>query len=116
MKNIFLAGILLAPLCLANAQEASPTPAAATAPTTTGEEQPTATDPAALAPALREEVNLSDTGSTEAMEIPVAPDAPDPRKTGEITEPLPGDEDAPQRPAVTGTVEVTAASRRPSSP
>ena len=56
MKNIFLAGILLAPLCLANAQEASPTPAAATAPTA-GEEQEAATDPAALAPALREEVN-----------------------------------------------------------
>lgn len=108
MKIIVLAGILLAPLCLAHAQEASPTPAPATTPTT-GEEQGTATDPAALAPALREEVNLSDTGSTEAMEIPVAPDAPDPRRTGEITEPLPGDEDAPQRPAVSGTVEVTAA-------
>jgi predicted secreted protein len=108
MKNFVLAGILFAPICLANAQEASPSPAPAATPTA-GEELPTATDPAALAPALREEVNLSDTGSTEAMEIPVAPDAPDPRKTGETTELLPGDEETPQRPAVTGTVEVTAA-------
>jgi inhibitor of cysteine peptidase len=45
------------------------------------------------------------------MEIPVAPDAPDPRKTGEITEKLPGDEPTPQRPPVTGTVEVTAANK-----
>jgi inhibitor of cysteine peptidase len=108
MKNFVLAGILFAPLCLANAQDPSPSPAPAATPTA-GEELPTATDPAALAPALREEVNLSDTGSTEAMEIPVAPDAPDPRKTGETTEPLPGDEETTQRPAVTGTVEVTAA-------
>ena len=108
MKNFVLVGILFAPLCLANAQEASPSPVPAATPKA-GEELPTATDPAALAPALREEVNLSDTGSTEAMEIPVAPDAPDPRKTGETTEPLPGDEETTQRPAVTGTVEVTAA-------
>jgi len=108
MKNFVLAGILFAPLCLANAQDALLSPAPAATPTA-GEELPTATDPAALAPALREEVNVSDTGSTEAMEIPVAPDAPDPRKTGETTEPLPGDEKTPQRPAVTGTVEVTAA-------
>jgi predicted secreted protein len=58
---------------------------------------------------LREEVNLLDTESTESMEIPVPGDAPDPRKTGEITEKLPGEEEIPKRPEVTGTVEVTAA-------
>ena len=110
MKFLLPVALALIPFGLLRAEEASPTPSPAASPSV---ENPTTyeTDAGstALAPALREEVNLAETGNTEAMEIPVAPDAPDPRKTGEITETLPGDEPTPQRPPVTGTVEVTAA-------
>jgi predicted secreted protein len=95
---------LVAPLPAQDAQETTPT-----SPSEPAAESSPAADPAALAPALREEVNLLDTESTESMEIPVPGDAPDPRKTGEITEKLPGEEETPKRPEVTGTVEVTAA-------
>lgn len=87
-----------------HAEETKP----AASPSATAGETPAA-DPAALAPVLREEVNLLDTGNTESMEIPVPADAPDPRKTGEITEKLPGDEDQPERPEVTGTIDVGVA-------
>ena len=111
MKRIVLLGFLIGPIALTNAQEATPTPGAAVLPPaeSAADGQPPSGDPAALAPVLREKVDLTETGATEAMEIPIAPDAPNPDKTGEVSEPLPGDEDAPQRPAVTGTVEVTAA-------
>jgi inhibitor of cysteine peptidase len=42
------------------------------------------------------------------MEIPPPPDATDPETAGEIAGKLPGDEEVPQRPPVTGTLEVTA--------
>ena len=110
MKFLLSVTVALIPFGLLRAEEASPTPSPAASPSV---ENPTTDETdagsTALAPALREEVNLAETGNTEAMEIPVAPDAPDPRKTGEITETLPGDEPTPQRPPVTGTVEVTAA-------
>jgi predicted secreted protein len=110
MKFLLPVTLALIPFGLLRAEEASPTPSPAASPSV---ENPTTDETdagsTALAPALREEVNLAETGNTEAMEIPVAPDAPDPRKTGEITETLPGDEPTPQRPPVTGTVEVTAA-------
>jgi inhibitor of cysteine peptidase len=110
MKFLLPVALALIPFGLLRAEEASPTPSPAASPSV---ENPTTDETdagsTALAPALREEVNLAETGNTEAMEIPVAPDAPDPRKTGEITETLPGDEPTPQRPPVTGTVEVTAA-------
>ena len=73
--------------------------------------EPEETTPApsdALAPVLREEVNLADLERAESMEIPAPPDAGDPAKSPEITDPLPGDEDVPPAPPVTGTVEVTA--------
>jgi len=108
MKMIVFAGLLFAVAGHARAQEATPAPSPAGE--TAAEEAAPSGDPAALAPVLREKVDLSGTGGTEAMEIPVAPDAPDPRETGEITGPLPGDEKAPPSPAVTGTIEVTAAS------
>jgi len=108
MKMIVFAGLLLVPVIRVGAQEAAP--AESPAPKAAAEEAAPSGDPAALAPVLREKVDLSETGGTEAMEIPVAPDAPDPRKTGEIAGPLPGDEKAPPSPAVTGTIEVTAAS------
>lgn len=61
------------------------------------------------APKIREAVDLSESEPAEAMEIPVPPDAPDPAKSEEVTEPLPGDEKAPTPPPVTGKIEVTAA-------
>jgi len=107
MKFLLPVALALVPYALLRAEEASPTPSPAASPSPVADA--TEAGSTALAPALREEVNLADTGNTEAMEIPVAPDAPDPRKTGEINEKLPGDEPTPQRPPVTGTVEVTAA-------
>lgn len=109
MKFLLPVVVALASLGLLRAQEAAPAPSPA--PTAEADEQPApAADPAALAPALREEVNLLDTESTEAMEIPVPGDAPDPEKTGELAGTLPGDEEAPRRPAVTGTLDVGAKS------
>jgi predicted secreted protein len=107
MKKIFsaaLAGLLaIGPL---HAQ--SPTPS----PTPTGEMEIDAAAPArndALAPALREEVNLIDLENAESMEIPAPPGAPDPDKAPMVTEPLEGEEETPARPEPTGTVEVIAA-------
>jgi inhibitor of cysteine peptidase len=109
MKFLLPVVLALASLGLLRAQETAPAPSPD--PTAEADEQPApAADPAALAPALREEVNLLDTESTEAMEIPVPGDAPDPEKTGELTGTLPGDEEAPRRPAVTGTIEIGAKS------
>ena len=104
MKRTLFFAFLFAANGLVRAEEAVPVPS----PPAAAEATPAA-DPAALAPVLREEVNLLDTETTEAMEIPVPGDAPDPRKAGEITEKLPGDEETPKRPEVTGTVEVGAA-------
>lgn len=102
MRKFLCLGLLLAGLAMGRAEEAAPSPAPATP-------EPTpASDPAALAPALREKVNLADTESAESMEIPVPADAPDPRKPGEEAGKLPGDEEVPARPQVTGTVEVGA--------
>ncbi len=104
MKRILFFAFLFAANGLVRAEEAEPVPS----PPAAAEATPAA-DPAALAPVLREEVNLLDTETTEAMEIPVPGDAPDPRTAGEITEKLPGDEETPKRPEVTGTVEAGAA-------
>lgn len=104
----FLILLAAAPLA-ATAQEASPTASPVSSPAAalpaTGE---TPTGSTALAPVLKQEVNLADTGTAESMEIPPPADAPDPRETGEITGKLPGDEPAREAPAVTGTVNVTA--------
>ena len=113
MKPVFLIAALLAATGLARAQTPTPTPVPTASPEIipeleiSADEKPAA-DPAALAPALREEVNLADTESAESMEIPVDADAPDPDKAGVLTEKLPGDEAALEAPPVTGTIQVTA--------
>jgi predicted secreted protein len=113
MKPVFLIVALLAAPGLARAQTPPPAPAPTASPAVipeleiSADEKPAA-DPAALAPVLREEVNLADTESAESMEIPVAADAPDPDKAGVLTEKLPGDDATPEPPPVTGTVQVTA--------
>lgn len=61
------------------------------------------------APRMRERVNLGETpGGEAAFEIKPPADSPNPEKVGEITGPLPGEQPVPQRPPVTGTVDVTA--------
>ena len=109
MKVLLVPIIFLTAVGAMRAQE--PAPAAIPSPSPSGQEIDAgkeASDPAALAPALREEVNLADTADSESMEIPPPPDATDPDTSGQITGQLPGDEEVPQRPPVTGTVEVTA--------
>jgi inhibitor of cysteine peptidase len=90
-----------------NAQQA-PT----TNPATPPDEKPAApsapANPSANSPKLNEEINLADSPAAESLEITPPPDSPDPEKTAEITGPLPGEEEPPVFPAVTGTVEVTA--------
>lgn len=112
MKVLLVACLLFSAVAALRAQEpapaasaASPSPGPSVQETDTGKE---ASDPAALAPALREEVNLADTADSESMEIPPPPDATDPDTSGQVTGPLSGDEEVAQRPPVTGTVEVTA--------
>jgi predicted secreted protein len=110
MKTAVLLAALLALPSVLRAQ--TPTPSPKPSPETTPaletavDETPTA--PSADPSALREEVNLADTESAESMEIPVPSDAPNPDKAGVLTEKLPGEEDAPEPPPVTGTIEVAA--------
>jgi len=109
MKVLLLPCLFFAAIGATRAQD--PTPAAIPSPSPATREENAeqqVADPAALAPALREEVNLADTADSESMEIPPPPDATDPETAGGIFEEVPGDQDTPQRPPVTGTVEVTA--------
>lgn len=102
MKKALCLALLFAAASPGRTQEATPSPAPATP-------EPTpAADPAALAPVLREKVNLAETESAESMEIPVPADAPDPGQPGEEAGQLPGDEEVRTRPPVSGTVQVTA--------
>ena len=101
---LLLAALLAAPACLrGQTPDASPGAAETPAVESADDAKPSG-DPSAL----RGEVNLLDTGNAESMEIPVAPDAPNPDKAGVLGGKLPGDEDAPEPPPVDGTVEVTA--------
>ena len=109
MKVLLVPCLFFAALGATWAQD--PAPAATPSPSPAAQDPnagPTVPDPAALGPALREEVNLADTANSESMEIPPPPDATDPEAAGEIAGKLPGDEEVPQRPPVTGTLEVTA--------
>jgi predicted secreted protein len=109
MKVLLVPCLFFAALGATWAQD--PAPAATPSPSPAAQDpnaEPTVPDPAALGPALREEVNLADTANSESMEIPPPPDATDPEAAGEIAGKLPGDEEVPQRPPVTGTLEVTA--------
>lgn len=104
---VILAAWLAAPAFLL-AQTPTPSPATTEVPATASTSDETPSAPSADPAALRGEVNLVDTENAESMEIPVAPDAPNPDKAGVLTGKLPGDEDAPEPPPVNGTVEVSA--------
>lgn len=60
------------------------------------------------APKLQEKVDLSKHQTSENFEIQPLKDSPNPESTGEITEALPGDEEAAARIPASGTVDVTA--------
>jgi inhibitor of cysteine peptidase len=57
---------------------------------------------------MKEEVNLAASPTAESFEIAPPTDEPDADAAAEVTGKLEGDEDATPRPAVTGTVAVTA--------
>lgn len=103
MKRLLAA--LVAPclaLCVLHAQEPPPQPEGEATP----QESPAPNEK--NAPKIREAVDLSEAEPAEAMEIPVPPETPDPSKSKEVTEFLPGDEKALTPPPVTGKIEVTA--------
>ncbi len=60
------------------------------------------------APLLQEEVNLSQTAPAENVEFTAPPDSPDPEKSAELSEPLPGETKERSLPAVTGEIDLTA--------
>ena len=98
MKILVVPCLFFAALGAAWAQDPAPAATPSPSPAAQGPNAgPTVPDPAALGPALREEVNLADTANST-----------DPEAAGEIAGKLPGDEEVPQRPPVTGTLEVTA--------
>lgn len=108
MKTAVLLAALLAAPAFLLAQTPTPSRATTEVPATASTSDETPSAPSADPAALRGEVNLVDTENAESMEIPVAPDAPNPDKAGVLTGKLPGDEDAPEPPPVNGTVEVSA--------
>jgi inhibitor of cysteine peptidase len=57
---------------------------------------------------MKEEVNLAETPGAEDFAITPPADEPDADTAAEVTGKLEGDEETTPRPAVTGTVEVTA--------
>ncbi len=60
-------------------------------------------------PKMRKEVNLTETpADTGSFDIEPPADSPSPDKAPEVTGPLPGDEEVPARPPVTGTIDVGA--------
>ena len=105
MKTALLLAVLLTALGNVRAQspEPTPSPTPAAKPEAAAAEKPSG-DPSAL----RAPVDLINTDNAESMEIPVAPDAPNPDKANVLTGKLPGDEEAPEPPPVSGTVEVAA--------
>lgn len=60
------------------------------------------------APKLQEKVDLAKTPPAENFDIQPPKDSPNPESAGEITGPLPGDEETAARMPVSGTIEVTA--------
>ena len=123
MKLIYGVAALVLALASTEAQEPDPSPTGAAAPnlvsplaTPSGESPATTVpDPAASPeppPAdsakMKEEVNLAETPSAEDFAIAAPADEPGADAAPEVTGKLEGDEETKQRPAVTGTVEVTA--------
>ena len=126
MKLIHGAAALALTLASTGAQEPDPSPTGEAAPpvasplaTPPGGSPATAvSDPAepiaspepppADSAKMKEEVNLAETPGAEDFAITPPADEPDADTAAEVTGKLEGDEETTPRPAVTGTVEVTA--------
>jgi predicted secreted protein len=129
MKFILGAAALVLALTCVRAQDPTPSPTGETEPPVASQAEEAATPLSSPAPAstdpiaeasptpepppgdsgkMKEEVNLADTPTAEDFTIEPPADEPDADSAPEVTEPLEGDEDTTPRPAVTGTVEVTA--------
>ncbi len=129
MKFILGAAVLVLALTCVRAQDPAPSPTGEAEPSVASQAEeaatplsspaPASTDPTAEASPppepppgdsgkMKEEVNLADTPTAEDFTIEPPADEPDADNAPEVTEPLEGDEDTTPRPAVTGTVEVTA--------
>ncbi len=107
MKRLVRITVFLSAAGLLQAQE----PAAIPLLEITGDGQSApAEKPGNASPKMNKEVHLADKPDAAPGPFDIEPpaDSPDPEKTGELTSPLPGDEEQPPRPPVTGTVEVTA--------
>lgn len=59
-------------------------------------------------PKMNKEVDLAETPESGSFEIEPPADTPGPDKAPEVTGALPGDEETPMRPPVTGTIDVGA--------
>ena len=116
MKGVVRIAMFLLAAGLLRAEDPAPAPR----PTPVAEIEITADEkPAAEAtpessnPKMRKEVDLSESpAETGSFDIEPPPDAPGPDKAPEVTGPLPGDEEVPARPPVTGTIDVGAKDNR----
>lgn len=119
MKLIHGAAALALTLASTGAQEPDPSPTGeATSPAASPSPATTASTPAGPAAApeplsadsakMKEEVNLAETPGADEFTIAPPADEPGAETATEVTGKLEGDEETKPRPAVTGTVEVTA--------
>ncbi len=120
MKFILAAAALVLALASTRAQDPEPSPIGEAAPEVAPPSAPPAsveqlTDPApspepppADSAKMKEEVNLAETPTADDFTITPPADEPAAESAPEVTGKLEGDEEVTPRPAVTGTVEVTA--------
>jgi inhibitor of cysteine peptidase len=119
MKLIHGAAALALTLASTGAQEPDPSPTGEAAPTVASPSPATAVSapaepiaspepPPADSAKMKEEVNLADTPGADNFTIAPPADEPDAENAPEVTGKLEGDEETTPRPAVTGTIEVSA--------
>jgi inhibitor of cysteine peptidase len=122
MKFILGAAALALTLASTGAQEPDPSPTGEAAPTVASPSPATAVSaPAETSPSpepppvdrakINEEINLADTPGTDDFTIVPPSDEPGAENAPEVTGKLEGDEETTPRPAVTGTIEVSAKDR-----
>ena len=108
MKRILIPAIALLAMPSLRAEDpATPTGEVIPVLEISGDEKLTPATPDPNAPKLQEKVDLAETPASENFEIEPPKDSPNPETSGEVKGPLPGDEEAPARIPVSGTVDVT---------
>ena len=119
MKIILGAAALVLALASTRAQEPDPSPTGEAAPTVASPSPATAVSapaepiaspepPPVDSAKMKEEVNLADTPGADDFTIVPPSDEPDAENAPEVTGKLEGDEETTPRPAVSGTIEVSA--------